>query len=217
MVYDLGLTQRQVKTLRNLDFVDYRKFDFFLYSAFVRNLKKYAWKTLVIQKTLSEFGGALWLDASVVFQETYDKVVHNMVENNSSFLFYIGPAGHSIVSATEPRMFRYLPMKNAHLTKGIPAATGMLVFNTKFVRSTIMKWAIACSLLEDCIAPPASHLYCGYKFPVDKFGGCHRYDQSMFAIVVSNVYDSQTERYSLRNDTPTFAYWKKGKHSKSKN
>ena len=59
-----------------------------------------------------------------MFQETYDKVVQHLVENSSSFLFYIGPAGHFIVSATEPRMFRYLLMKNAHLTKVMPAAGG---------------------------------------------------------------------------------------------
>ena len=206
VVYDLGLTQHQVKTLQNLDFVDYRKFDFSLYPAFVRNLKKYAWKTLVIQKTLSEFGGALWLDACIVFQETYDKVVHYMVENNSSFLFYIRLSGHSIVSATKPRMFRYLPMKNAHLAKTMPQSGGMLVFSTKLVRNIIMKWAIVCSLLEDCIAPPGSYLDCGDNYPVDEFGGCHRYDQSIFTIVVSNAYDSQTERYSLRNDMLTFAY-----------
>ena len=97
-------------------------------------------------------------------------------------------------------------MKNAHLTKTMPQSGGMLVFSTKFVRNIIMKWAIVCSLLEDCIAPPGSYLDCGDNYPVDEFGGCHRYDQSIFTIVVSNAYDSQTERYSLRNDMLTFAY-----------
>lgn len=39
--------------------VVYRKFDFDAYPQHIRNLHNYAWKTLIIQKLLSEFDGTV--------------------------------------------------------------------------------------------------------------------------------------------------------------
>ena len=52
-----------------------------------------------------------------------------------------------------------------------------------------MKWLVICVLKEDCIAPRGSTLYCGYNFPRDRFDGCHRYDQSLQNILISNAYN----------------------------
>ena len=67
--YDLGLTRSQVKfILKNLPFVQYRKFDFNEYPPHVSNLVNYAWKPLIIQKILGEFDGAMWFDSSIKFK-----------------------------------------------------------------------------------------------------------------------------------------------------
>ena len=206
VLYDLGLKPNEKQTLENIPFVEYRKFDFSAYPKFVRKLKIYAWKILVIQQVLADFGGAMWFDASMVFRKRVDEMLPYMVGKNSSFLYYIYLAGHSIVSSIEPTMLHYLPMISEHLPADMPQSGAMLIFNTKIVRSQIMKWSIACVLLEDCISPRGSHLECGDNYPTNTFGGCHRYDQSVFAITVSNAYNLQYERYSLPKHLQVFAY-----------
>ena len=199
VLYDLGLEPKQEKRIKEISFVEYRKFNFSAYPKFVRKLKIYSWKILIIQQILAEFGGALWFDASIVFKKRINEILSYMVGKNSSFLYYTISSGHSIVSATSPRMFDYLPMRSEHLPSEMPQSGAMLVFNTKIVRIQIMKWAIACSLFEDCISPHGSRLFCPPTIWVqkDKFCGCHRYDQSLFAIVVTNAYNLQHERYIL--------------------
>ena len=67
--YDLGLTRSQVTfILKNLPFVQYRKFDFNEYPPHVSNLVNYAWKPLIFQKILGEFDGAMWFDSSIKFK-----------------------------------------------------------------------------------------------------------------------------------------------------
>ena len=40
----------------------YRKFDFDAHLQHIRNLDNYAWKTLIMQKMLSEFDETMWFD-----------------------------------------------------------------------------------------------------------------------------------------------------------
>ena len=209
IVYDLGLQEHQVEELRNIPFVAYRVFEFSYFPQFVRDLGTYAWKLLVIQKILSEFGGVMWLDACVVFQESYEKLVQYMVENNSCFLYFFKRAANTIISGSEPRILEFLPMRGAkEMTNRMPQSGAMLVYNTELVRRDIMKWALGCSLIKDCIAPAGSTHECGDNYPPDKFGGCHLFDQSLLAITVSNAYDSQEEKYTVPEELSLAYPWR---------
>ena len=46
-----------------------------------------------------------------------------------------------------------------------------------------------------------SQLECNFHLPDDVFGGCHRYDQSLFAVLVSNAYKDEMRRYCLSRDS----------------
>lgn len=200
VVYDLGLNQQQINQLSSSQYIDYRKFNFSLFPEYVKNLRTYAFKPLIIAETLAEFGGVMWMDASIVLVKkyAYDVLLKRMIMQQSGFLFYVTPSRHSIVFATHKHMFDYLPMRGAKEMKAnMAAATGMILFNTKYVIKHVMKWVILCTLLEDCIAPKETQLTCNFSLPDDVFGGCHRYDQSLFAIVVSNAYNDEMQRYRL--------------------
>ena len=195
--YDLGLTRSQVRfILKNLPFVQYRMFDFNEYPSHVGNLINYAWKPLIIQEILGEFDGAMWFDSSIKFKRNNThEVLQRLARQRSGFSFFVGITGHSIVAATHPGMMEYIPIKTNDAVKDMFEANSMIVINTPEVQKHIMKWLAICSLEEDCIAPVGSELYCGFNFPKDKFGGCHRYDQSLVNILVSNVYSSDRNRY----------------------
>ena len=201
--YHLGLTRSQVKfILKNLPFVQYRMFDFNEYPPHVSTLRNYAWKPLIIQEILGEFDGAMWFDSSIKFKGNNTHEVLQRLTFGSSevgiYVLQVGITGHSIIAATHPGMMEYIPIKTNDAVKDMFEANSMIVINTPEVQTHIMKWLVTCAL-EDCIAPVGAKLYCGFNFPKDKFGGCHRYDQSLVNILVSNVYSSDKNRYVFRD------------------
>ena len=201
--YDLGLTRSQVKfILKNLPFVQYRMFDFNEYPPHLSTLINYAWKPLIIQEILGEFDGAMWYDSSIKFKGNNTHEVLQRLTFGSSevgiYVLQVGITGHSIIAATLPGMMEYIPIKTNDAVKDMFEANSMIVINTPEVQTHIMKWLVTCAL-EDCIAPVGAKLYCGFNFPKDKFGGCHRYDQSLVNILVSNVYSSDRNRYVFRD------------------
>ena len=200
VVYDLGLNQQEIEQLNSIPYVEYRKFNLSRFPEHVKNLHTYAFKPLIIAETLAQFGGVMWMDSSVVLAKdySYHHLMERMIKQKSGFLYYVSPSRHSIVFATHKHMFDYLPMKGTRETNANMAqATGMILFNTESMLRNVMKWVILCSLHEDCIAPKGAQLECDFSLPDHVFGGCHRYDQSLFAILVSNAYNDEMYRYRL--------------------
>ena len=195
--YDLGLTASEVKQVLKQAGIEYRKFDFSRYPAHVKNLFNYAWKALIIQHLLAEFDGVMWFDSSIRFQRNMTHIKERMVRYKTGFQYYVGPSGHSIVAATHPRMMEYFPMERSGAVSDMFQAGAIIVLNTAEVQNNILKWMCVCVLNVDCISPSGSTLFCNFNFPREKFGGCHRYDQSLLSILVFNTYGYEKERYTL--------------------
>ena len=211
--YDLGLSNSEVDEIKMMPFMVYRKFDFEAYPAHVRNLLNYAWKVLIIQQMLSEFDGTMWFDSSIKFLENQQNHTHGLMEqlarHNIGVMFYVHSAFHSIIAGTHPGMMEYLPMEKTAALKKMLQANAVIYINKDEVQRYILKWLVICALKLDCIAPPGSKQSCGFHFPRDRFGGCHRYDQSLQNILVSNVYNSEKEKYHYTASN-TFAVVKRG-------
>ena len=98
-------------------------------------------------------------------------------------------------------MIEYFPMapKQGLTETMLPGGT-ILLINTEDVQEHVMKWAAVCALVQDCIAPSGSRLYCPGGFwqtSQEKHGGCHRYDQALLSLLVTNLYNNKRERFSL--------------------
>ena len=194
--YDLGLSDEQIKEVKNMPDLVYRKFDYSAYPEHVRNLHNYAWKPLIIQEMLSEFDGTMYFDSSIRFLGNLtNNVIELMSRHNTGAVFYLDSTHHSIVAATHPGMLEYFPMVKEGAVKDMLQGGAVVYINKDEVQRHIMKWVVICALKNDCIAPPGSKLFCGFHFPRDSFGGCHRYDQSLQSILVSNAYNYEQEKY----------------------
>lgn len=155
-----------------------------------------------MQKMLSEFDGTMWFDSSVKFTGNQTNVlIELMSRHNTGAVFYVSTTGHSIITATHPTMLKYLPMEKVGAVKDILQGGAVVYVNKDEVQRRVMKWLVICVLKGDCISPPGSTLYCGYNFPRDRFGGCHRYDQSLQNILISNSYNYEQEKYYYWSDS----------------
>ena len=80
-------------------------------------------------------------------------------------------------------------------------ANSFLVFNTHQVYWNVLHWAYLCSLTEKCIAP-TDEVKC--KFApgslFNMYAHCHRYDQSMLNLLLSNWSQYHEEIYTAGLD-----------------
>uniref|UniRef100_A0A0K0E4I1 Glycosyltransferase family 92 protein n=1 Tax=Strongyloides stercoralis TaxID=6248 RepID=A0A0K0E4I1_STRER len=124
----------------------------------------------------------------------------------SSYLLH-SFTGHGILPATNKGIFKYIPTnitligtnKNKMYEAGF-----IFAIKTKDTSTEILKWYLLCSLEKDCIAPPNSRLSpCNFRnnrYDIQS-DGCHRYDQSVINVLLSNAnnFDSQNYISELSN------------------
>lgn len=199
--YDLGLDDAQANHVRSLHFVTFRKFSFDSYPPHVRNLHNYAWKTLIFQEILADYDGIMWFDSSIKFRGNQTHVImERLARQKSGFMFYIATSGHSIVTATHLKMMEYFPMEKPAAIKDMLQGGAVVAINTAEVQNYIMKWLVVCGFKRDCIAPDGSRIWCNFNYLPETYGGCHRFDQSLLNILVSNAYNHDEERYYFASD-----------------
>ncbi len=98
--------------------------------------------------------------------------------------------GHSNFAVTAPDMTKYIVTDMDKLkTVQQLGATGYIIFRTKEVWDNLLKWGILCSLHKECIAPMMNRLCNFGKGSFRHFAGCHRFDQSLLNILLSNWYN----------------------------
>uniref|UniRef100_A0A0N5C3V5 Separase n=1 Tax=Strongyloides papillosus TaxID=174720 RepID=A0A0N5C3V5_STREA len=118
----------------------------------------------------------------------------------SSYLLH-SYSGHGILPATHNGIFKYLPSnltligteKNKMYEAGLVFAV-----KTKDTVDNVLKWYLLCSLEKDCISPPNSRLTpCNLNnAEYDKISyGCHRYDQSVVNVLLSNANNFDASNY----------------------
>ena len=218
VVYDAGLTKSQSHYFKNHSNYIYRKFDFERYPTKTTWLTGMSWKVLVHMLCLIEFKACQWFDASIVFSNSTNAIVDEYVyARKSSFVYYIRPAGHTTPWSTHPFMFAYLPSNITKMNSKslkMPQSGAQILYNTEELREKMMKWAVACALTPECMFPnyelnevripygtrfnpygTFEHKHCSAEnHPLRPFN-CHRYDQSLFAVLVQNMYDYDLTKY----------------------
>lgn len=217
IIYDLGMSEKQVEYVKNNDTFIYRRLDWDKFPDFIENLCTYSWKTIIWAETLAEFGSITWFDTSMNFlapdRAQVKKITNKYaVGRSTSFLYYVHSAGHSISWATNADMFNYIPatinMMNERSNSTMPQANGVMLWNTIEMKNDILKWGLLCALTKYCIAPKTVWRKAGRVNKWCPKGGetkaysyiCHRYDQSLFSILVRNHYKYQEDRYQIQDE-----------------
>ena len=102
---------------------------------------------------------------------------------------------HSNFAVTAPGMYDYIISDIDQLKLLRQLGGGFLaIARTKEAWDNVLKWGVLCSLEETCIQPKDSYLFCDFTDDYfTKYAGCHRFDQSMFNILIANWHNFNNE------------------------
>ncbi|PAV62488.1 hypothetical protein WR25_15199 isoform C [Diploscapter pachys] len=188
--YDLGLQNKTIEEFKTYCNFDVRKFPFEKFPSYVKNLREYRWKPLVIALAMKDLKSIWYMDSSIRWLKPqmdryYDmlrcKRSHNMLLTsnftacNKSDYLLLSSSYHGIYTATNLKTYEFLPTDFARIKIPTVIQAGFsLVARTKDAMDTL-KWYVLCALEEECMAPKNSSIPC--KFGKDKYQAepiCHR-------------------------------------------
>uniref|UniRef100_A0AC34G1Z2 Uncharacterized protein n=1 Tax=Panagrolaimus sp. ES5 TaxID=591445 RepID=A0AC34G1Z2_9BILA len=105
---------------------------------------------------------------------------------------------HSIFSATHPDMLKKFNFSVEIAKKNKMYGATLLVATRKSLE-IISKWK-ECALEKECMAPEGSHRACDIpKLYSNEYGNCHRYDQSMMALLLYNCTPNSSDYVEYSN------------------
>uniref|UniRef100_A0A915IZH2 DDE-1 domain-containing protein n=1 Tax=Romanomermis culicivorax TaxID=13658 RepID=A0A915IZH2_ROMCU len=186
-------------------------FQFSNYPQHVKNLDNFSWKPLIIAQEMKKHPGdnLVWMDTSTMINKRLPNPKYltakfeNFTKDHGSWIL-IDYTGHSILAATNPKMYNFLPLpkKLAYRCPMFGANIQILFAGSDSSSNRfVAKWWVRCALEQTCIAPYNSHLLCEFQKQggqLDKFNyaNCHRYDQSALNILLSWVNGFDSSRHS---------------------
>ncbi|XP_071853015.1 uncharacterized protein [Apostichopus japonicus] len=163
IVYDLGLSNTNKRKVRKLCDVKLRRFPFNNYPQHFKNLKTYAWKPVIINLSLNEFGAIYYGDASIRFKKSLKVLLPGIQRHHGymSNIDYFDPRKGFRYNLTVPAMFTKLGVDREeyrscnNCAPHIQAGT-QLIINSTTIQTKLMQPWLQCALEQECIAPKGS-------------------------------------------------------------
>ncbi|KAL4225456.1 hypothetical protein ACF0H5_016146 [Mactra antiquata] len=198
-VYDLGLTTKQREMLCAEGECLIRQFPFEEFPNFLKeNIPSFAWKPVIIQLMLREFGFVVWMDSAVyipdgniqggieIARKTGIAVSHKMISNTDNNLAY----------ETDPNTFRALGEEPCAFEKQYKFNAGLIfIRRNSFTYKYIMRPWVSCALTKSCISADFRY-YSRCQF-ADRNGYCHRFDQSVLSIILNRLFYNDLESINI--------------------
>ncbi|XP_054750608.2 uncharacterized protein LOC129256425 [Lytechinus pictus] len=196
IIYDLGIKESVIPKVKKLCNVELRSFPWQSYPDHVKNLHNYAWKPIIIDITLREFGAIFWGDASIRFKTSLKDLIpastrhHGYMSHWHSFDPKTNTKVRHQYYFTHPDMYASLDVDRrkyyaSRNEAAYPAANRQLYINGSVIQRAVVQPMLRCSLKLHCIAPEGSKI------------GEHRYDASLLAIL---VYKNMKKEWTPQNN-----------------
>ncbi|XP_045159771.1 uncharacterized protein LOC123525085 isoform X2 [Mercenaria mercenaria] len=193
VVYDIGLTEQQALTVKKYCKCELRTLQFEHFPLHVRILTTYAFKPIIVQEMLMEYGFVWWVDTSIRFttndidlQIAYTKT-HSILYTVSRNFATKGTLTKNTLNAT----FDYFHEDRCKFRPFHEVWATTLLFNFDHVTRSIVKAWVICALNKPCIAPTGSEYKRGCSLKENYDGRCHRFDQSAIGIITRRLFHDQ--------------------------
>ncbi|XP_071853026.1 uncharacterized protein [Apostichopus japonicus] len=163
IVYDLGLSNALQQKVRQLCDVELRRFPFNNYPDHVRKLHSFAWKPIIINLSLNEFGAIYYGDASIRFKNSL-KVLLPGIERHHGYMtniLHFDPTKAHHYKLTVPAMFTKLGIDREEYHNCNNSAPHIqpgtqLIINSTTIQTKLMQPWLQCALEKECITPKGS-------------------------------------------------------------
>lgn len=197
IIYNIGLYSRELELIKEHCNCEVREFRTSAYPNHVADISTFAYRPVIIQTIIEEFGSVLWMNPDMLFTQASD--LKQLIYRGSRDFFLWQPK-HFIgtVAYTDMKMFEYLKEPRCcYMESALIDISTMVFYRTNITWSVIMKPWLKCALNSACIAPPKSRYSGCFEMRSPKTTGCHRYDQSALSIILDRVYQIsfKSEKY----------------------
>lgn len=184
IVYNLGITDKQISEIKNFQYVIVKNFDFEKYPEHV-SLKKYngthctyAWKPIIIHEVCEEYGGLIhWMDTRNLYFD-----FNNLIQILKTNYLYTPTSWGDIERMTHPLTINYMNGLKYKSHRMRNAACFGINYDIDWVKDFVKEWKDL-ALVRDCICPNGSSRK------------NHRQDQSVLTI----LYYKYQEKYNFEN------------------
>eukprot|EP00057_Strongylocentrotus_purpuratus_P026983 XP_011681457.1 PREDICTED: uncharacterized protein LOC105446392 [Strongylocentrotus purpuratus] len=201
ILYNMGLNTTSLQNVKNLCNVQVREFPFSSYPKHVKNLHTYAWKPIIIDITLREFGAIFWGDSSIRLKASLRNLIPISLKHHGYMTHFHGfdPKIKEEIQHqyyfTHPQLYANLGVNRTEYLQSEnlaphAAANRQLYLNSSYVHETIVQPMLQCALRYRCISPR------GAKLPK------HRFDASVLAILIYKNLKGEWTR--TNNDNRAF-------------
>ncbi|XP_041460477.1 uncharacterized protein LOC121411713 [Lytechinus variegatus] len=183
ILYNLGLSKTSLEKVNTFCDVQVRDFPFSSYPNHVRDLHTYAFKPIIIDITLREFGAIFWGDASIRLKGSLRKLLPVSMKHHGfmSHLHAFDPQKQEEIKHqyffTHPKLYENLGVdRTEYYNSGGMAphasANRQLYVNGSYIQNAIVQPMLKCALEFRCISPVGAHV------------PGHRFDASILAILI---------------------------------
>jgi len=197
LVYNLDLEPEELNLIRRTCQCLVRDVHWDVYPAHVRDLTLGAYRPVLIQETLQEFGIVFWCHHTMRFNssELYE------LRSKAESLGVIAWTSHNYPTSayTHFTTFRYLKAapQRYHFHRMVEPDSAVYCNTYRLHTKLMLPWVL-CALDLDCIAPHGSRSTgCNLaQRPRFLYSGCHKYDASVFNVILGEMFN-QDDNYIL--------------------
>jgi len=197
VVYNMNLDREEQSQLRSGCRCVIRDVKWQHFPKHVKDPVYKAYRPVLIQKALMEFGAVFWVESTVRFTSAEIFSLQSQAERVGVVAW---PLNMPTSALTHYHTFRYLNTSHEkYYFHRMMETDGIIVYNTEKIHKHLMLPWVKCALDSSCLAPPdAKPTPCNLnKHPKYLYAGCHRYDASAFNVVLGQAYMMQEPYIAL--------------------
>ncbi|XP_045174761.1 uncharacterized protein LOC123536043 isoform X2 [Mercenaria mercenaria] len=202
VVYDIGMAEYQKQKICKDGGCEVRKFPFAEFPTFLEEkMQIIAWKPVLIQLALQKFGFVIWMDSAVYLPDGNLQAGIDIARTHGI------AAGHKRVTypdinlafETDNTTFETLGEKPCTFQNSFKFNAALLfIRKSSIIYKYVMRPWVSCALTKRCIAAdrePSSKCV-----NADKFGYCHRFDQSVLSVILNRLFHTKLTEIDLGNN-----------------
>ncbi|GFS03249.1 hypothetical protein ElyMa_006465400 [Elysia marginata] len=203
--YNLGLKPAERRYLSNICRCVMIDFPFHLFPEFLKMLKCYTWKPLIVNAVIQKSELVFWVDASIRFHSDPTNVLA-LLERSRERGIQMGWSKTTISKTTLPSMFHFFGDEACAYRPYNQGLSGVVIYHNEWLikRTVLEPWA-ACALSDRCMCPQTgvdlfqARISCHQDSGKYVYGVCHRFDQSALSILLTKLYQENVNHVILKD------------------